>query len=272
MKKIFALATTAVLAGLALAACSSTSSNTDALKNIQEKKKLVVATSPDYAPFEFKTMIDGKDQTVGADILLAQKIADELGVELEVEELSFDNVLAAVQSKKADIAIAGLTVTDQRKKSFDFSESYYDISDAVLIKKTDLDKLTTVDALKKAKIAVQTGTTQETNAKEDLSGASITSISDMSEAVSELKAGKVEAVVMDKIVAQGFVDNNSDLALATVELPTHANNSKAIALPKNSGDLKEKIDEIIKKLKASGEYDKYIEQAKAYSVSSNESK
>ncbi len=133
MKKILALAAT-VLAGLTLAACSSTSSQS-ALDKIKEKGTLVVATSPDYAPFEFQALVDGKNEVVGADIMLAQKIADELGVKLEVSAMSFDNVLSSVQNGKADIAIAGLSYSEERAKVFDFSESYYQISDVLLIKK-----------------------------------------------------------------------------------------------------------------------------------------
>lgn len=114
MKKILALAAT-VLAGLTLAACSSTSSQS-ALDKIKEKGTLVVATSPDYAPFEFQALVDGKNEVVGADIMLAQKIADELGVKLEVSAMSFDNVLSSVQNGKADIAIAGLSYSESVQK------------------------------------------------------------------------------------------------------------------------------------------------------------
>ena len=90
-------------------------SKKDAYESIKENKKLVVAVSPDYAPFEFKTLVDGKDQVVGSDIKLAQAIADELGVKLEVTTMSFDNVLSSLQSGKADLAISGISVTAARR-------------------------------------------------------------------------------------------------------------------------------------------------------------
>ena len=98
LKKMLTLAATFV-ATLSLAACSASSSSDSSqstLEKIKEKGTLVVATSPDYAPFEFQALVDGKNEVVGADIMLAQKIADELGVKLEVSAMSFDNVLSSV--------------------------------------------------------------------------------------------------------------------------------------------------------------------------------
>ncbi|HFR3504001.1 TPA: transporter substrate-binding domain-containing protein [Streptococcus suis] len=262
MKKILALAAT-VLAGLTLAACSSTSSQS-ALDKIKEKGTLVVATSPDYAPFEFQALVDGKNEVVGADIMLAQKIADELGVKLEVSAMSFDNVLSSVQNGKADIAIAGLSYSEDRAKVFDFSESYYQISDVLLIKKDSANSLTSIDAMSGKTLAVQKGSTQESYAQENISQANIISLTLMGEAVNELKSGKVDAILMDSPVAAGYVSQNSDLAVASVEFPTIDENSKVIALPKGSAELKTAIDKVIAEVKASGEFDTFLEKAATY--------
>ncbi|HEL1592475.1 transporter substrate-binding domain-containing protein [Streptococcus suis] len=262
MKKMLALAAT-VLAGLTLAACSSTSSQS-ALDKIKEKGTLVVATSPDYAPFEFQALVDGKNEVVGADIMLAQKIADELGVKLEVSAMSFDNVLSSVQNGKADIAIAGLSYSEERAKVFDFSESYYQISDVLLIKKDSANSLTSIDAMSGKTLAVQKGSTQESYAQENISQANIISLTLMGEAVNELKSGKVDAILMDSPVAAGYVSQNSDLAVASVEFPTIDENSKVIALPKGSAELKTTIDKVIAEVKASGEFDTFLEKAATY--------
>ncbi|CYU62287.1 transporter substrate-binding domain-containing protein [Streptococcus suis] len=262
MKKILALAAT-VLAGLTLAACSSTSSQS-ALDKIKEKGTLVVATSPDYAPFEFQALVDGKNEVVGADIMLAQKIADELGVKLEVSAMSFDNVLSSVQNGKADIAIAGLSYSEDRAKVFDFSESYYQISDVLLIKKDSANSLTSIDAMSGKTLAVQKGSTQEAYAQENISQANLISLTLMGEAVNELKSGKVDAILMDSPVAAGYVSQNSDLAVASVEFPTIDENSKVIALPKGSAELKTAIDKAIAEVKASGEFDTFLEKAATY--------
>ncbi|HEL1767475.1 TPA: transporter substrate-binding domain-containing protein [Streptococcus suis] len=262
MKKILALAAT-VLAGFTLAACSSTSSQS-ALDKIKEKGTLVVATSPDYAPFEFQALVDGKNEVVGADIMLAQKIADELGVKLEVSAMSFDNVLSSVQNGKADIAIAGLSYSEDRAKVFDFSESYYQISDVLLIKKDSANSLTSIDAMSGKTLAVQKGSTQESYAQENISQANLISLTLMGEAVNELKSGKVDAILMDSPVAAGYVSQNSDLAVASVEFPTIDENSKVIALPKGSAELKTTIDKVIAEVKASGEFDTFLEKAATY--------
>ena len=108
------------LASFFLVACqSSSSSSQSAVEAIKQKGKLVVATSPDYAPFEFQALVDGKNQVVGADIDMAQAIADELGVKLEVSSMSFDNVLTSLQTGKADLAIAGISATEEIRKNPD---------------------------------------------------------------------------------------------------------------------------------------------------------
>ena len=131
---------------MTLTACGS-SSNENLQEKIEKKGKLVVAMSPDYAPFEFKALVDGKDTVVGADVQLAQAIADELGVKLEISSMSFDNVLSSLQTGKADMAISGLSPTEARKKVYDFSDPYYEDENAILVKASDVDKYTSIDSL-----------------------------------------------------------------------------------------------------------------------------
>ena len=150
MKKLF-LGAMAFLVAVTLVACGS---KKDADESIKENKKLVVAVSPDYPPFEFKTLVDGKDQVVGSDIKLAQAIANELGVKLEVTTMSFDNVLSSLQSGKADLAISGISVTDERKKTFDFSDPYYETQNAIIVRKDQESTYSSLDALKGKKVAV----------------------------------------------------------------------------------------------------------------------
>ena len=270
MKK-FLLSATALVAGLALGACSSSSSNETAedtsLSDIQDKGTLVVATSPDYAPFEFQTLVDGENQIVGSDILLAQKIADGLGVELEISSMSFDNVLNSVQSGKADIAIAGLTISEEREEVFDFSISYFDVANVVLVLDSEKDNYTSVDDLAGIDVAVQKGTTQEVYVNENLTDSNIVSLTAMGEAINELKSGKVKAVILDESVAEGYLAQNSDLAIADIELGDDSEaNTKAVAMKKGSTALKAKIDEIITEVVENGEYEQYLEEAAQYTV------
>ena len=265
MKKLFvALAT--LVAGLSLAACSSGEKAQTPLEKIKEKGTLVVATSPDYAPFEFQTLVDGANKVVGSDIMLAQKIADELGVKLEVSSMNFDNVLNSVKNGKADLAIAGLSVSPERSKIFDFSEPYYQVGNVLLVQKADADKVATVADLDQLDLAVQKGTTQETYARESLSNANIISLTLMGEAVNELKNGQVKAILLDSAVAEGYISQNPDLAIAALSFEAEEENAKAIAMPKDSGDLKTEIDKIIVEIVESGEYNTYLEEAAKYTV------
>lgn len=136
----------AMVSVLALAACGQTN-KTSLQDRIRENGKLVVAVSPDYAPFEFKALVDGKDTIVGADIELAQAIADELGVKLELSAMNFDNVLSSLQTGKADIAISGLSYTKERAKVYDFSEAYYETENAILVKASDAKRYANKDSL-----------------------------------------------------------------------------------------------------------------------------
>ena len=260
MKKLF-LGAMALLATVTLVACGS---KKDAYLSIKENKKLVVAVSPDYAPFEFKTLVDGKDQVVGSDIKLAQAIADELGVKLEVTTMSF--VLSSLQSGKADLAISGISVTDERKKTFDFSYPYYETQNAIIVRKDQESTYSSLDAFKGKKVAVQKGTIEEGLAKKQLKDSTVVSLTAMGEAINEVKSGQVDAVDLEKPVAEGYVAQNSDLALASVALKVDDGDAKAVAMAKGNERLKEVVNKVVKKLKADGTYDEYIKDASKYTA------
>lgn len=265
LKKVF-FAATLLFTGLSLAACSSAKTEQSPLDKIKEKGTLVVATSPDYAPFEFQTLVEGKNEVVGSDILLAQKLADELGVELEISTMNFDNVLNSVQNGKADLAIAGLSVSPEREKVFDFSDPYYQDGNVLLVQKGDVAKYAKVADLDNADLAVQKGTTQETYARANLSNANIVSLTLMGEAVNQLKNGQVKAIILDSSVASGYMSQNPDLALAELTFEAEPENAKAIAMAKDSGELKKEINKIIGKIVENDDYKSYLEEAAKYTV------
>lgn len=258
MKKLI-LGAVAFLSAMTLAACGSSSANS--LESIKEKGKIVVATSPDYAPFEFQTLVDGKNKVVGADMDLAQAIADELGVELEISTMNFDNVLASLQTGKSDIAISGLAVTEDRKKSFDFSDSYYDTKISLLVRKSDLDKYTSLDKFEGVKVAAQKGSIPETLVKEQLPKANLISLTNMGEAINELKSGQVEAVNLDEPVALSYAAQNDDLAIAQVSLKTTDGDANAVAVKKGNTELVEAINKAIKKVRDANQYETYLQNA-----------
>lgn len=258
LKKLAITAVTFVSA-LTLAACSSSSSNS--LASIKEKGKIVVATSPDYAPFEFQTLVDGQNKVVGADMDLAQAIADELGVELEISTMSFDNVLTSLQTGKADLAISGLAVTAERQKNFDFSDSYYETKIKLLVRKSDLEKYTSISSFDGVKVAAQKGSIPETLVKEQLSNANLVSLTNVGEAINELKNGQVDAVNIDEPVALSYVAQNEDLAVATVELESTEGDANAVAMKKGNTELQEAVNAAIKKVRDANKYEEYLTNA-----------
>lgn len=252
----------------ALAACGS-SSNENLQEKVVKKGKLVVAISPDYAPFEFKALVNGKDTIVGADVELAKAIAEELGVKLELSSMSFDNVLSSLQTGKADMAISGLSATKERKNAYDFSDPYYETENAILVKSSNLDKFASIDSLANQKVAVQKGTIEEGLAKDQLKDSKIVSLTAMGEAINELKSGQVEGVVLEKAIAQGYVDQNSDLAVSDITLKSDSKDAYAVAMPKGSDKLKAKVNKVIAKLKKEGKIDSYVQDAYALSLKSS---
>lgn len=244
----------------ALAACGS-SSNENLQEKVVKKGKLVVAISPDYAPFEFKTLVNGKDTIVGADVELAKAIAEELGVKLELSSMSFDNVLSSLQTGKADMAISGLSATKERKNAYDFSDPYYETENAILVKSSNLDKFASIDSLANQKVAVQKGTIEEGLAKDQLKDSKIVSLTAMGEAINELKSGQVQAVDLEKPVAEGYLSQNSDIALAGFALKTSDGDAKAVAMPKGSGKMVKTVNKVIKKLAKDDKYKQYISDA-----------
>lgn len=255
-----------VFALTSLAACSSSTNTLDKVKN---KGTLTVALNPHFAPFEFKTIQDGKDTIAGADIEIAKAIGDELGVKVKFSEMSFDNVLASVQSGKTDIAISGISATKERQKIFDFSDTYYDSETVLLVKKDATETYKQISDFSKKSIAVQKGSIQENIAKANLSDANVVSLAQPGEAINELKSGQVEGVVLEKAIAKGYVDQNSDLTMSDIALKSDSNDAYAVAMPKGSDDLKAKVNKIIAKLKKEGKIDSYVQDAYALSLKSS---
>ena len=265
LKKIL-LGIIAALMLVALAACSS-SSKDDSLQKIKDKGKIVVAMNPEFAPFEFKTLVNGKDTIVGADVEIAKAIAKELGVKVEFSAMSFNNVLSSVQSGKADIGISGISATKERQKVYDFSDTYYESVNVVIVKKSELAKYKKTNSLKGLSVATQKGTIQETVAKEQLTGAKIVSLVQNGEMINELKSGQVNGVVLEKPIAEGYVAKNDDLAIAQIKLKSSSSDAYAVAMPKGSSALKKKVDKVIKKLKQANKIDKFVKDAYNLSVS-----
>ena len=268
LKKLVALGLVAVLA-VGLVGCGNKSSdnsggNQTALEQIKKNKKLVVATSPDYPPFEFMVSENGKSKIVGADIDLAQKIADKLGVELEVKGMDFDALVSALQAGKVDMVITGMTPNEERKKAVDFSDIYFKGENAVIVNDKDAGKFTSEDQLKKAKLGVQKGSIQETYVKDNLKVTNYKALVAVPDLIADMKNGNIDAVVLNSKVAGINVTKYDGIKVVENLKLTSGGDEEAMAVAIKKGDNADLIkltNEVIKGLQDSGEYDKILANA-----------
>ena len=246
---------------------ASDNNSTDLLETIQEKGKLVVGMSADYAPYEFHYIDEnGKDVIGGFDVDIANEIADAIGVELVIQEMDFDALVSALPAGKVDVVISGMNPTEERAKVVDFSDIYYNSQHGILVRTEDADKYKTFADLEGAKVGAQLGSTQEQIAKSEISNADLQLLANVNNLILELKSGKVDAIVMEKPVAEMAVKNNPDLAVGepTYEEKTGGN---AVGVAKNNPELLAKINEVINELNESGKMDDYILKANELAAS-----
>lgn len=274
MKK-FSMMIAAGMMTLGLAACGNSSNDEsaassaadtkseDVLAKVKEKGVLKVGTSADFAPFEFHTMVDGKDEIVGADIAMAKEIADQLGVKVEFMDMEFNSVLASLQQGKVDMAISGISATPERKESFDFSDNYYNPPQRVLVNKKNLETYTSIDSLKGKKVGAQKGSIQEGIVKDQIPDADMVSVTKVPNLVIELNKGSIDALVLEETIGESYIEQNPDLSFANIDLKSSKDEAYAIAMPKNSGEFKTEVDKIIKKLIDDGTIEKNVQEAKA---------
>lgn len=223
--------------------------------------KLVLGTSADYAPFEFKVVIDGVDTIVGFDIEIAKEIAKDLGAELEIQDLDFDSLLMALNTDKVDFVLAGMNPDDERRQAVDFSSIYYNASQGVLVKKDGVDQFNTVDDLKGKKIGVQRGSTQEGLAQE-IEGAKLTSLAKIPELIMELTSGRVDALIVERPVAEQYLTTQDSIALSAVEIEQPIEETGfAAAVKKGNQELLDAINATLDRLIAAGDVDRFVVEA-----------
>lgn len=246
--------TTAAAASETTAAVAKTK-----LDEIKEKGVLVLGTSADYPPFEFHLEVDGKDTIVGFDIDIAKKIASDIGVELEIIDMKFDGLLPALTAGKIDLIVAGMTPTDERKQSVDFSIVYYDSRQTMLVKTDNVNTLNTVEAFAGKTLGVQKATIQEELAKTIFTSSEAKSIDKIPNLIMELKTDKVDGLILAEPVAKQYAAANPDLSVNGVDLGSEG--GSAIAIEKGSQDYLDAINATIQGLLDSGEMDKIISDA-----------
>ncbi len=231
----------------------------DALSKIKASGKLVVGTAPGYPPFEFTVNKSGKSQVVGADIDLAKKIADEIGVELEIKAMDFDALIMALQSSKVDMVITSMTPTEERKKSVDFSDIYFEGTNSIIVNSNFSKDISKEDDLKNIVLGVQRGSVQEIYAKEVLKAPKIKSLTAIPDLIADMKNGNIDGIIASTVVAKINANQYDGLKLIDVNLSQANKEEAAIAIKK--GDNKSLLDIVnktIKSLKDSGQYEEIL--------------
>ncbi len=231
--------------------------NPNYVQKIKEKGVLVMGTSADWPPFEY---VDSKGNIVGIDVEIAKKIAQELGVKLEIKDMKFAALIEALKNGQVDIVLADMTPTAERGKVVDFSIPYYfSKGNAIVTLKEKADQIKSVDDLVGKKIGVQLGTIQEEWAKNALGGkAQIISYDRVyPEMVMALKRGDIDVMVLGDTIASALTKKMPELVIVF-----YAGGSRigaAVALPQGAWDLKYVVNKVIEQLLESGEMSKIFE-------------
>ena len=212
--------------------------------------KLVMATNAEFPPYEFH---DG-DKIVGIDAEIAQAIADELGMELEIEDIAFDSIIPEIVSGKADMALAGMTVTEDRKASVDFSDTYATASQMIIVKEDS--EIAGPDDLKGVTVGVQLGTTGDIYVSDlEADGTTVERYNKGFEAVQALSQGKIDAVVIDGEPAKTFVSETEGLKILDEAFTVE---EYAIAVKKGNTELLDKVNGALETLKDNGTLDEIV--------------
>ncbi len=234
LTKILAIVLCVIMALCALTSCGAKGKTLDEVKTAG---KLVVATSPDFPPFE---SLEG-GEVVGIEVDILEIVCEELGVELEIVEMDFETVLLSVQTAKYDCGMSGITANDERKENMLFTTPYYNAAQVIVVKEgSDISGKADLEG---KKVSVQTGTTAEESCGE--AGCVVSAFNANADAKAALTTNKVDAWVVDNLTAMQMVEENDGLVILEEKL---TDEPYAFAFAFGSEDLVAAIDEILVEL------------------------
>lgn len=228
-----------------------------AIKAIKDKGYLVIGCDNSYAPFSFLDTTSASKDPVGIDIEIGKAIAEEIGVPAKLEPMLFKALLSSLTAKMVDIAIDGITPTDERKKIVDFSESYVKCEDRMIVKKANLDKYPKLESFYGKAVAANTGSIQEKFANDFIKNAQVFSSPNLPTSILELQADHVIGVVVEKSVGQQYLAAYPNLAFSPAVMEGSYAKTYAVAFNKGNDDLAALINGVVKKLIAEGKIDKW---------------
>lgn len=247
--KVISAMAAAVMCAAALTGCGKSSGG-----------QLVMGTNAAFPPFEFTTSNGLVGEFDGIDVAIAQKIAESRGEELKIEDMEFEGLIASVSSGKIDMAVAGMTATEERKQNVDFSDTYYVASQVMVVAK-DCEDITKAEDLKNGKtVGVVLGYTGDGIVTDDLEipEDKITRANRGIDIVQDVKNGKLDAVVIDSATGKALAEKND---LKVIEDPEAFETEEyAIAVKKGNTELLESINKVLAEMKENGEIEKLAEK------------
>ena len=264
----------AALTVYALCACGS-SVEKSALQEIKDSGVLTVALSPDYSPMEFvDSSKTGQEQYVGFDVMLAQFIAEELGVKLEIQAMSFDACQTAVSTASVPLSISGFSWTEERAENFELSDYYYagenETEQVLLIRKADADKYKTAEDFDGVDVGAQNASLQMMMVTEQLPNAKAYTIGDIGVGVLELQSGNIEALAVAAGNAEMIVDSNPDLMVCEWEFDVKTEyEANVVLITKGETELLEAVNAALQKAYDEGYYGVWYEEAVELAKSEN---
>ncbi len=263
MKKIIAL-TLALLMLAALCACGAKKEEAPVNPyNLVTPGKLTVATSPDFAPYEFYSIDDsGKYTLAGFDMALAQYIADSMGLELEVIPMDFDGTLTELAAKNVDLSIAGYSPDPSRMDKMDFSDLYYMGGQSFCCTQANKDKFKTLaDTNNPAySIGAQNGSIQMDLANANSPDADIVALTKVTDIIAELIAGTLDGAYIETAVAETYAKNYPELCVV-LEVPYEDAEGSAVGVSKGNTALLEAVNKAIAEALSSGKMDQFVAEA-----------
>lgn len=214
----------------------------------RDDNKLILATEAGFAPYEYYQ--DG--EIVGVDIDIAREIAASLGKELVIKDVSFDFIINEIKSGKSDIGAAGMSITKERLEEVDFSVEYA-VSNQVVIVPMD-SRITSIDQISNQRIAVQLGTVADSYVNKNYKDATVIRQKKYLSMVEDLKAGKVDLIIMDLLPASEIVKSNEGLKILDEYLFT---DKYGMAIKKGNKELLDKVNDVLTRLMSEGKIEEY---------------
>lgn len=230
------------------------------LEKVKTSGKLVVGTEAQYAPYEFK---DLNASFAGCDMWLAQQIADHLGVELEVVDMSFDGIIPAVKSGQVDLGIAAFTKTPERAEEIDFSDLYEKSAQLLIVKAGNADLYSTKESLAGQKVGAQKGTIQSQLIQTALPDSELFELEKYPALALEVQNGNIAGLVVDQAVGESLIaTSNGGLEVSNFAFTSEeAAFGKAVVAAKGSEDLLAEVNTVINQVVNDGSYLKAYDEA-----------